>query len=303
MGDPWKVGASQPCLSPASTSHERPTLHPSSPSSSFLEHHQIAGIIHFTAADNDVHGLLLEAEDHEGFRCKWTWAPKMFGLANFDYFRMIENKYLGLRNGILDPSAILLSRSGYLTFMDCKGFSTIYPRNGVITLEFLSVKRLPVLFYFLGQHLLKELYSVYSTNVTINVAFAFPSSRLSSRIINVNSIMHYVGFVDTEDMNMTSGKKKYTSLWGYSNSKLAQVKFSSILYKRIHAEAGINVLCVSPRIVHTKVARDLPKIVIAAYHLSPYFIFDAQEGCRFAMLDLQPKLRQTCSFRSKIIIA
>nr|CAD1830688.1 unnamed protein product [Ananas comosus var. bracteatus] len=66
-----------------------------------------------------------------------------------------------------------------------------------------------------------------------------------SRIINVNSIMHYVGFVDTEDMNITSGKKKYTSLWGYSNSKLAQVKFSSILYKRIPAEAGINVLCVS----------------------------------------------------------
>jgi hypothetical protein len=25
-------------------------------------------------------------------------------------------------------------------------------------------------------------------------------------------------------------------------------------------------------------ARDLPKIVVAAYHLIPYFIFDAQEG-------------------------
>jgi len=27
-----------------------------------------------------------------------------------------------------------------------------------------------------------------------------------------------------------------------------------------------------------KQARDLPKIVVAAYHLIPYFIFDAQEG-------------------------
>jgi galactokinase len=36
------------------------------------------------------------------------------------FVRSIENKYLGLENGILDPSAILLSRYGYLTFMDCK---------------------------------------------------------------------------------------------------------------------------------------------------------------------------------------
>ncbi|KAJ0966828.1 hypothetical protein J5N97_023745 [Dioscorea zingiberensis] len=116
-----------------------------------------------------------------------------------------------------------------------------------------------------------------------------------SRIINVNSIMHYVGFVDTEDMNVTSGKRKYTSLVGYTNSKLAQIKFSSILQKRIPAEAGINVICVSPGIVHTNVARDLPKIVIAAYHLIPYFIFDAQEGSRsslFAATD--PQVPEYC---------
>lgn len=35
--------------------------------------------------------------------------------------------------------------------------------------------------------------------------------------------MHSIGFVDTEDMNVVSGKKKYTSLVGYSGSKLAQV--------------------------------------------------------------------------------
>jgi NAD(P)-dependent dehydrogenase (short-subunit alcohol dehydrogenase family) len=44
-----------------------------------------------------------------------------------------------------------------------------------------------------------------------------------SRIVNVNSVMHTVGFVDAEDMNLTSGKRKFTSLMGYSNSKLAQV--------------------------------------------------------------------------------
>ncbi|KAM7479567.1 hypothetical protein LguiA_027780 [Lonicera macranthoides] len=104
-----------------------------------------------------------------------------------------------------------------------------------------------------------------------------------SRIINVNSIMHSVGFVDTEDMNVVSGKRKYTSLVGYSSSKLAQVMFSSVLHKRLPAEAGISVLCVSPGIVQTNVARDLPKIVQAAYRLIPYFIFNAQEGKSLVM--------------------
>lgn len=111
-----------------------------------------------------------------------------------------------------------------------------------------------------------------------------------SRIINVNSIMHHIGFVDPEDMNVNSGKKKYTSLVGYSGSKLAQIMFSSVLHKRIPAESGIFVLCVSPGVVQTNVARDLPRIVQAAYKLVPYFIVSAQEGSRsslFAATDPQ----------------
>ncbi len=38
---------------------------------------------------------------------------------NIELDRIIENEYLGLRNGILDQSAILLSRRGQLTFIDC----------------------------------------------------------------------------------------------------------------------------------------------------------------------------------------
>ncbi|KAJ9546130.1 hypothetical protein OSB04_025837 [Centaurea solstitialis] len=117
-----------------------------------------------------------------------------------------------------------------------------------------------------------------------------------SRIVNVNSIMHQVGFVDTEDMNVTSGKRKFTSLVGYSGSKLAQVMFSSVLHKKLPAEAGISVVCVSPGIVQTNVARDLPKIVQAAYRLIPYFIFSAEEGKPSAavqLLDLQVTISST----------
>ncbi|XWS50899.1 hypothetical protein CRYUN_Cryun12cG0129600 [Craigia yunnanensis] len=85
-----------------------------------------------------------------------------------------------------------------------------------------------------------------------------------SRIINVNSVMHYVGFVDTEDMNAISGKRKYSSLLGYTSSKLAQ-------------------------------ARDLPRIVQAAYHLIPYFIFSAQEGSRSALFSAtDPQIPEYC---------
>ncbi|KMZ72973.1 Galactokinase [Zostera marina] len=39
---------------------------------------------------------------------------------NIELDRLIENEYLGLRNGILDQSAILLSKYGCLTRMNCK---------------------------------------------------------------------------------------------------------------------------------------------------------------------------------------
>ncbi|CAL0332618.1 unnamed protein product [Lupinus luteus] len=116
-----------------------------------------------------------------------------------------------------------------------------------------------------------------------------------SRIVNVNSIMHHVGFVDAEDMNLTSGKRKYSSVIGYSNSKLAQVMFSSVLHKRLPGESGVSVLCVSPGIVQTNVARDLPKYLQAGYRLIPYFIFNAQEGSRstlFAATD--PQISEYC---------
>ncbi|KAJ3693477.1 hypothetical protein LUZ60_008957 [Juncus effusus] len=49
-------------------------------------------------------------------------------LNNIYLDKLIENKYLGLENGILDPSAILLSKYGYLTFMDCKTIKPSYMR-------------------------------------------------------------------------------------------------------------------------------------------------------------------------------
>ncbi|KAJ6428273.1 hypothetical protein OIU84_023654 [Salix udensis] len=115
------------------------------------------------------------------------------------------------------------------------------------------------------------------------------------RIINVNSIMHYMGFVDTDDMNFTLGKEKFNSTKAYSSSKLAQIMFYSVLQKRLPLEAGISVLCVSPGTVHTNVTRDLPKFVQGVYNLIPVFLFSAQEGSRSALYAAtDPEIPEYC---------
>lgn len=112
-----------------------------------------------------------------------------------------------------------------------------------------------------------------------------PSLRRGSpsRIVNVNSTMHFLGSIDLDDMNFVSRKKEFTGLKGYSNSKLAQIMFSSVLEKCLPSEAGISVLCVNPGSVRTNVARDLPKVVQVAYHYIPIFLLDAQQGSRSAL--------------------
>jgi galactokinase len=41
-------------------------------------------------------------------------------IENIEHDRYIENAYLGLKNGILDPSIILMSDQDHLTFLDCQ---------------------------------------------------------------------------------------------------------------------------------------------------------------------------------------
>ena len=53
-------------------------------------------------------------------------------LCTFPECRLIENEYLGLSNGILDQSAILLSRQGCLTFMDCKVPNFLFSKQFVL---------------------------------------------------------------------------------------------------------------------------------------------------------------------------
>lgn len=101
-----------------------------------------------------------------------------------------------------------------------------------------------------------------------------------SRIVNVNSDMQCFGVVDPDDLNITSGKRKYSSAVAYSASKLAQIYFSSILENKLPNGTGIHVVCVNPGIVQTNVTRTLPKLVQAGYRLLGFFSLSSAEGAR-----------------------
>lgn len=117
-----------------------------------------------------------------------------------------------------------------------------------------------------------------------------------SRIVNVNSIMHMVGFVDASDMNFISKRNIFTSLRGYSSSKLAQVMFCSVLQKHIPAGCGVSIVCVDPGSVRTNVVRDLPRVIQCAFHMVPYFFFSPQEGSRSALYGAtNPEILRYCS--------
>ncbi|KAJ0536818.1 putative NADP-retinol dehydrogenase [Helianthus annuus] len=104
-----------------------------------------------------------------------------------------------------------------------------------------------------------------------------------SRILNVNSLMHAIGFVDTRDMNFDRKITKFSSLRAYSSSKLAQVMFNNVLHQSIPKDVKINVMCVNPGSVRTNVARDLPRIVQVLYKTLPTFLYTAKEGARSVM--------------------
>uniref|UniRef100_A0A166EI27 Uncharacterized protein n=1 Tax=Daucus carota subsp. sativus TaxID=79200 RepID=A0A166EI27_DAUCS len=86
-------------------------------------------------------------------------------------------------------------------------------------------------------------------HVLINNAGIFSSGGPPSRIVYVSSTI--LGFVGPEDMNVSTGKKKYTNLVGYSGSKLLQVMFSSIPNNKLPSETGINIVYASPEVVQT----------------------------------------------------
>lgn len=74
-----------------------------------------------------------------------------------------------------------------------------------------------------------------------------------SRIINVSSIAHARGFIDTSDFN---SEKSYDPKKAYEQSKLANVLFTRELSKRLEG-SGVTVNALHPGIVDTELMRHM----------------------------------------------
>ncbi|WOH01007.1 hypothetical protein DCAR_0520385 [Daucus carota subsp. sativus] len=105
-----------------------------------------------------------------------------------------------------------------------------------------------------------------------------------------------LGFVGPEDMNVSTGKKKYTNLVGYSGSKLLQVMFSSIPNNKLPSETGISIVYASPEVVQTNflksesnfITRFVQAIVVTYWNVS-VFVTKDKRG-----LPLQEEICTSC---------
>lgn len=77
-----------------------------------------------------------------------------------------------------------------------------------------------------------------------------------SRIINVSSIAHTRGFIDTSDFN---SEKDYDPKKAYEQSKLANILFTRELAKRLK-DTGVTVNALHPGIVDSELMRHMPVV-------------------------------------------
>ncbi|KAG0564116.1 hypothetical protein KC19_8G084200 [Ceratodon purpureus] len=100
-----------------------------------------------------------------------------------------------------------------------------------------------------------------------------------SRVVMVNSVVHHIGHLDSEDLNLSGNKKRYKKLTSYANSKLAQLLFSNLLQRRLPREAGVEIICVHPGQISTEVAKGTRGILRFAQKL-PLYLLSPVEGSR-----------------------
>ena len=100
-----------------------------------------------------------------------------------------------------------------------------------------------------------------------------------SRIIVVSSALHKRGTIKFNDIN---SELEYDKKKGYSDSKLANALFSRELSRRLKG-TGVNVYCVHPGFVATKLGRHVMSSVVRTL-LTPLAVMlgvkTAEEGCQ-----------------------
>ncbi|CAL1675392.1 unnamed protein product [Lasius platythorax] len=106
------------------------------------------------------------------------------------------------------------------------------------------------------------------------------SSSPGCRIVNVSSIMHILGDIDFDDINL---EKSYTPTKSYAQSKLANVLFTKELARRLKKADihGINVYSLHPGLIPTEISRHSSRTIFAGaaflYNFFTWLLFKTVE--------------------------
>jgi NAD(P)-dependent dehydrogenase (short-subunit alcohol dehydrogenase family) len=95
-----------------------------------------------------------------------------------------------------------------------------------------------------------------------------------ARIVNVASDAHRSGVIDFDNLQ---GEKKYSGIGAYSQSKLANIMFTSALARRL-AGAGVTANCLHPGVVATGFGHNTPGIVDMVLKLMRPFLIGPAKG-------------------------
>ncbi|XP_024361346.1 dehydrogenase/reductase SDR family member FEY isoform X2 [Physcomitrium patens] len=107
-----------------------------------------------------------------------------------------------------------------------------------------------------------------------------------SRVVMVNSVVHHIGHLDADDLNLSGNKKRWNTLTAHANSKLAQLLFSNLLQRRLPKETGIDIICMHPGQVVNETATGWRGII----QKIQFNLFSPLEGARsllFCVTDKQ----------------
>jgi retinol dehydrogenase 12 len=95
-----------------------------------------------------------------------------------------------------------------------------------------------------------------------------------ARIVNVASNAHTSGVIDFDNLQ---GEKKFSGIGAYSQSKLANILFTSALARRL-AGQGVTANCLHPGVVATGFGHNTPGLINTLLGLARPFLMSAEKG-------------------------
>ena len=101
----------------------------------------------------------------------------------------------------------------------------------------------------------------------------------SARVVTVASDAHNGGKIDFDDLN---GEHGFSGWQAYSQSKLANILFTSELSKRLEA-TGVTATCLHPGVVRTGFARQGPTFFRVFFKIAGLFLLTPERGADTAV--------------------